>query len=302
MTMHEHDTDLIMALAEGTLDPDRAAAAEADLASCPTCTEDLSLQRAALALLSAAPPATMNDIERARIRRTVRSELGIAPVAAAAPPARRYRLFAALAGVAAVLLAFVVVAPGLDLLGGDDDGAADVTFALATETTSAGDVAAAPESQANDLRAMEDAGDGAMAGGADAATTTAPMTPTAAPVTTRPPADAGLGYTLWSAEELEELPDLTALADELTAAGSIEAVVGPRELATDDRIIAAASDPRCIAAGGGIAPDAEIGYVIGVAGINDVEVFIVAYVEGDFEAVTVVAQDIETCKVLATSG
>ena len=33
-----------------------------------------------------------------------------------------------------------------------------------------------------------------------------------------------------------------------------------------------------------------------------VEVFIVAYVEGDFEAVTVVAQDIETCKVLATSG
>ena len=47
-----------------------------------------------------------------------------------------------------------------------------------------------------------------------------------------------------------------------------------------------------------LGPDA---WIVGISGINDVEVVIIVYVTGDFETVTLVAHDIETCKVLATS-
>ncbi len=46
---HEHDFDLIAAIAEGGLGPARAAAAEALLESCQDCRTDLQLQREALA-------------------------------------------------------------------------------------------------------------------------------------------------------------------------------------------------------------------------------------------------------------
>ena len=52
MNMHEHDIDLIMALAEGTLDAQQAAAAEAALAACTQCTTDLAAQRLALDALA----------------------------------------------------------------------------------------------------------------------------------------------------------------------------------------------------------------------------------------------------------
>jgi hypothetical protein len=308
MTMHEHDTDLIMALAEGALDPDRASSVEAELASCATCAEDLALQRAALDFLSSAPPAAMNDIERARVRRAIRDELGLVP--AAVPPsrardARRYRLFAAMAGAAAVLIAFVVIAPSTNLLdlGGDDAGD-DETVTFATDTTVAGDGRASLEERANALPPSEGGAD--VAAGPEAVATTAAPSTTAAPDTTGAPtttaSDTGVGYTVWSATELEELPDLTELAAALVEAKSIEVVIGPQDRDFDDRIAAAASDPRCVATGAASAPSAATGFVVGISGINDIEVMIVAYVSGDFDAVTVVAQDIETCKVLAQSG
>ena len=125
--MHEHDMDLIMALAEGTLGESSAAAAEQEIAQCVSCREDLALQRQALEAMSGAPRVYLTATESARLRSRVRSELGLTPVAPAKAAERRPRRFTlgALAGAAAVLLAVVVAGPALDLLGSSsDDGAA----------------------------------------------------------------------------------------------------------------------------------------------------------------------------------
>ncbi len=69
--MHEHDTELIAAIAAGDMSREEQAAAEASLASCKVCRTDLQLQREALEALAAAPPVMMNDLERAAVRRQV---------------------------------------------------------------------------------------------------------------------------------------------------------------------------------------------------------------------------------------
>ena len=43
--MHQHDQELIMALAEESLDPQAARAAREEIASCRQCSEDLELQQ-----------------------------------------------------------------------------------------------------------------------------------------------------------------------------------------------------------------------------------------------------------------
>jgi hypothetical protein len=119
--MHEHDTDLIMALAEGSLSGADATRAEATIAACSVCTADLSMQRTALSALAEAPRVYLSAAESHRMRQAVKKELRIIdPEAAPAPKRRRFSL-GALAGAAAVLLAVVVAAPTLNLLGGGSD-------------------------------------------------------------------------------------------------------------------------------------------------------------------------------------
>ncbi len=304
--MHEHDTDLIMALAEGSLDPSAAAAAEADIASCESCRTDLELQRTAILALRSAPEATMNDIERARIRRSVRDELGLAPPAQARSTrtrdARRYRLFAGLAGAAAVLVAVVVVGPQLDLIGSDDDAGSDAPLevAFAPDTTvsaGGGDVpsAALPE----DGEAADRAGAGAddLADGFEenvAATTAAPAT-TAVPSSPEVPQT----FTLYSSPELEALPGLPELADSIGEAKSLSAFGPPGE---GDARLDVLDEERCLQIGLNQAPDATEAFILALAGIDDVEVVIVAYVSPDFEIVTVLAHDLETCEILDSSS
>jgi hypothetical protein len=149
--MHDHDFDLIMALADGMLDASSVQAAEASIAACDECSRDLELQRQALALLGAAPRVGMTEMESARMRRTLRDDLGLAAASQAAAVAtvkkRRFGWTGALSA-AAVLLIVVLAAPTLDLLGTNDsdNATADDAFAaLATTTTVA---SAAPESAA----------------------------------------------------------------------------------------------------------------------------------------------------------
>ncbi len=309
--MHEHDTDLIMALAEGTLDSSAAAAAEADITACDTCRRDLELQRVALSALGAARPAAMNDIERAHLRRTVRDELGlVAPRPAASShhrDARRYRLIAGLAGAAAVLVAVVVVGPQLDLLGGSDSaGTADDTFeiALAPEVTVATDDGDVSEGAVPQDGAMLDRGEGGgdMMAGADEENGTAATAPetTVAPATTAAaPPPLLESFTLYSSPELDSLPGLADVASSIGEARSLSAFGPPDEGNSRLEIL---DEARCLQIGLNQAPDSSDAFILALAGINDVEVVIVAYIAPDFEVVTVLAHDLETCEVLDSSS
>ncbi|MDH3500744.1 MAG: hypothetical protein OEM97_11510, partial [Acidimicrobiia bacterium] len=265
--MHEHDTNLIMALAEGSLDPAQIAAAEAELSDCPDCASELALQRAALLMLRAAPPAELNDIERTRIRRNIRDELGITKVSTAATSsvrnARRFRLIAGLAGAAAVLVAIVLVAPALDdlTIGGADDAG---SFEAAIETTAAaGATEAAPEPTMSSDRASVAEGDAPSLDatsdvvGDGAATTAAPATTVVPSIVPE-----ALAYTYYSGLELEQLPDLTALAEAILATRSVEFGFGPPSEIVNLRLNAL-DEETCLAAGLRGAPESDSAYILG---------------------------------------
>ena len=71
------DLELIMALAEDSLPPDEAAAAEAALGDASRA--ELAAQRQALAALSTIEPVSLRPGERARVRAAIRDELNLVP-------------------------------------------------------------------------------------------------------------------------------------------------------------------------------------------------------------------------------
>ncbi len=189
--MHNHDQEIIMALAEGTLPAPAAAAAEADLAACAECVRDLELQRIALATLSDAPRVYLSATESARLHDRLHRELA---VPAPEPVRTRTQLawgrwVGLAAGTAAVFLAAFLLLP--NVLGGSSDESAELAFdatsedlndAGAAETTTAAAEAAPPLREGmvglDDATAAEDGA--AAAGEAPAALPTT----TAAPETT----------------------------------------------------------------------------------------------------------------------
>ncbi|MDR9450029.1 MAG: hypothetical protein RI637_02320, partial [Acidimicrobiia bacterium] len=104
--MHEHDFELIAAVAEGALSPTEQAAAEATLASCQDCRSDLELQREALAFIRTARPVKMTDLERAMIHRTVLAAVGPTSSTSLSKPSVPWlqRLMPAMAAAAALLV------------------------------------------------------------------------------------------------------------------------------------------------------------------------------------------------------
>ena len=161
--MHEHDTDLIAAIAEGEMSPAEQTAAEASLETCEACRTDLQLQREALALLRSTPRVEMTDLERAAVHREVARRLGPAPRDVQVRPKAPWfqRLMPAMAAAAALL---VVVGVGSVLINepGADQSAAETTAAVAAD--------GGATSVAEELAEMS----GALDGEADQATTTAP--------------------------------------------------------------------------------------------------------------------------------
>ena len=121
MKMHDHDHDIIMALAEGSLDPEAAMRAEGDIAACDECRADLELQRMALAALRDAPAVYLSASESARLHDRLHKELRVAPAEPALARLRPVwgRWAALAAGTAAVFLAAFLILPAL--LGGGDD-------------------------------------------------------------------------------------------------------------------------------------------------------------------------------------
>ena len=130
---HDHDFELIVAIAEAEMSPADQAAAEASLASCEVCRVDLELQREALSALGSAPAVVMTDLERARLRRMVAESVD--ETAPRSEPRRStpwfQRLMPAMAAAAALL---VVVGVGSVLVGNsgsDFDGAVAESTAVA---------------------------------------------------------------------------------------------------------------------------------------------------------------------------
>jgi hypothetical protein len=198
MKMHEHDQDIIMALAEGSLDPATAERAAAAISACPECSADFELQKSAVAALQDAPRVYLTAAESARLHDRLRQELRVAPAKPArAKPTPAWSRWAALAaGTAAVLLAAFLVLPSV--LGGSDDDADTVAFELTEDDSNQADLertaTTAAAAEAPTAGALEEAGDDMMALQDAATETTAAPEDAAAPADTLAVGDGALTY------------------------------------------------------------------------------------------------------------
>jgi hypothetical protein len=123
--MHEHDLDLIAALADGSLDDESAARALVE--SCEVCRREHHDQLAALELLASVPPAAMTDIERASLHRDLWTELRKEPAAKTTSP-WWYR-GSYVAAALFVVVGLLGVINGGFVLGGADSAATTVAEA-----------------------------------------------------------------------------------------------------------------------------------------------------------------------------
>jgi hypothetical protein len=79
--MHEHDLDLIAALADGSASEaidgvaSEAAKARSLVDTCPVCRAEYEAQTRVIGWLAAAPSPAMTDLERAGLHRAIRSDL-----------------------------------------------------------------------------------------------------------------------------------------------------------------------------------------------------------------------------------
>lgn len=309
--MHEHDLDLIMALAEGTLGASDAASAEAEIAACAECSEDLGLQRLALNALRTATPVAMTSMESQRLRRALRRELGLVPVAVPTKPPRRWFSMGALATAAALLLALVIVGPGLNLLGtGGDDSADDTaTFAASATTTTA--AAATDDNDAGGVESQRDnagiAGDAGTEEAAEAAPPSEQPTTTtaaAAETTIAVPVPASSVMLFEGQPNLVTLRDaiielgITADTDLTQYAGSLRSQGLSFEFEAAD---GSTDDHGCIAAGLESIPLATSGYVLGQAPFDDATALVSVYEPGAPDDIIVAVQDPTTCAILAAT-
>lgn len=160
--MHQHDADLIMALAAGELDADSATRAEAAIASCADCRRDLEMQRVAIAAAAQVPAVFLTARESAHLHATLAREFG-SPAPRPATNSAWVRRLAYAFGTAAVLVGVVFAGVGLLNGGSDNDSAADVAA-----LRSSAEAATAP-SPATDGAGLADTGDltaGDSSGGA----------------------------------------------------------------------------------------------------------------------------------------
>lgn len=163
--MNDQNRDLIIALIEGSLSEQDAAAASARIAADPDLTAEYEIQKTISASLSSVEPIAMTAEERTNLRGSLISQLNLeeAPAATPAPTASRqsawwWRPALALSSAAAVLVIGIAVVPDLVGQGSDDSGTDVVAFEAVDEDEQA-----------------SDGGDTDIAGsGSDGATTTAP--------------------------------------------------------------------------------------------------------------------------------
>jgi hypothetical protein len=143
--MHEHDLDLIAALADGSAsDSDDGAPSDSDdgaasgaaaarslVETCPECRAEYAAQTQVLAWLAAAPKPAMTDLERAGLHRAVRSSIE-GEQAEAIPAPWWQRLGYVAAGLLVVAGLFGVL-QNAGLMGGDAEMAVSAPTTTAAE-------------------------------------------------------------------------------------------------------------------------------------------------------------------------
>jgi hypothetical protein len=125
--MHEHDLDLIAALAEGSASDEPLA--RSLIETCPVCRAEYEAQTEVIAWLGSAPTPAMTDIERGELRRGIRAGIERGPSRAAVTPWWQ-RLGYVAAGLL-VVAGLVGVLQRSELGGGDEGAVSDVTTAAA---------------------------------------------------------------------------------------------------------------------------------------------------------------------------
>lgn len=245
------------------------------------------------------------------MRRTLRRDLGLVPAAKPAKPPRRWFPIGALASAAALLLALVVVGPGLDLLGpGSDDSGAENAVAFSQTTTTAAAAAEGDEVERSAAGVTQEATDGGdLAAPQDTTTTHGATTTTSAAAETtttaaEPPAPATAMQ--FSAEpDLETLEaavldlGITADTDLAQFEEQLRALGLAFELTTTGRAV---YTRECLAAGADAIAGATSGYPLGEAPYGLGDVMVAVYETGTPGDIVVAVQDTTTCKVLDTSS
>ena len=156
--MNDQDSDLIFALAQGTLSPTAAEAATTRITADPELASEYADQVVALQFLRSASPPLMTESERSALRTNLTTQLGLLPVASPAPvpstkKSRWWLPAFGMATAAVVVFAFVIF-PGaqqdsfqevsMEL----DDASADTSLvAESSPQTTANATAAAEESE-----------------------------------------------------------------------------------------------------------------------------------------------------------
>ena len=140
--MHNHDHDLIFAVANAELAGSDLDAATAEIAGCADCSMELELQLSGVALLAEVARPSLALDERNALRASIQDQLGlVAPQPVVAIPRRKgIRNWGPIAVAAVALTGVVLVAPQLGLLGGSDD-AADFTASATIATQEEGALA-----------------------------------------------------------------------------------------------------------------------------------------------------------------
>ena len=165
--MNDHDRDLILGLATGSLSETDAAAAQARIDADPQLAAELAEQRAAIDALAAVEPVAMTADERTTLRAELIDQLHLeeAPAAAAVAPATRparaawWKPVLGL-GAAAVFVTAIVIVPGM--IDGSDDAAFDTASAELASTTTIQATGAPQSDEAGESGASLDRGqDGA---------------------------------------------------------------------------------------------------------------------------------------------
>jgi len=193
--MHEHDLDLIAALADGSLADETEARALVD--SCDFCHTEYLEQTDVLALIAAAPSARMTDLEKAALHRDLWTELRREPATAQSTPWWQRWSY-----VAAGLFVAVGLVGVLNL--------AQDTGGEASDTTIAAEATADLQAPSNEEGVPFVAGEDSAEGGAESATTTAAAQEALAPPfgeladEARAQRDNGTMSTLGSDEDADE--------------------------------------------------------------------------------------------------
>lgn len=133
--MHEHDLDLIAALADGSLADETEA--RALIESCDECLAEYQDQVEVLALLVATPTARMNDLERAALHRDLWTELRKSPSTSGSTP--WWVRWSYVAAGLFVTVGLVGVLIGQGLLGGGDAQSANTFSEIGSGLDDSGD-------------------------------------------------------------------------------------------------------------------------------------------------------------------